>query len=72
MGTTLITVAGQMREVRGTYDDVKATLAARRLSADDGLRTFVKTDGEEITVAAGAVAMIEPLYETERRKVGFC
>ena len=64
-------VAGERVTVRGAYEDVRAQMAARQMTADDGFREFVTTDGEQITIQRGAVSWYrEEATETERT-IGF-
>jgi hypothetical protein len=57
--TTLYLANGLIRTVKGRAEDIGATLKRRTLTEDDGIRQFVTTDGDTITINIGAVAMTE-------------
>jgi hypothetical protein len=65
------TFTGRTFEIPGTREEATAIFRARQLAADDGFRTIRTTEGEELTLAAGAVALIEETAETRRKEIGF-
>jgi hypothetical protein len=69
---TAMFVAGERITVRGTYEDIRAQMADRRMSEDDGFREFVTTGGERITVNRAAVTWYrEDETATTRNAIGF-
>jgi len=69
--TTLFLGNGLTRTVQGTAEDVGNVLKKRTLSADDGLRQFVTTDGDTLTVNASAVVLVEAAPKTTANKGTF-
>jgi hypothetical protein len=70
--TTLITTLdGRTFEVKGRQQDIAATMKARTLSDDDGMRTLVLADGEEVTMARQFVALIAGAQQIKRNAIGF-
>lgn len=68
---TITTFTGRMIELAETREEATALFRARRLAADDGLREIRTAEGETLTLAATAIAMIEETELTARREIGF-
>ncbi len=72
MTTTTVTLAtGRAVDVKGTYEDVTALLATRRLTEDDGRRTLTLADGRKMTVATAGILAVEETEEKVETRIGF-
>lgn len=71
MKTTVTLATGRQVDVQGTYEDVTAYLAGRKLVEDDGRRTLTLTDGRKMTVATAGILAVEEAREVEKRTIGF-
>lgn len=67
----LTTFTGRTIELAETREEATALFRARRLATDDGLREIRTAEGETLTLAATAVALIEETAETRRTEIGF-
>ena len=70
METTRVAVGGLVLDVEGTYEDVRAQLARRTLTEEDGVREVRTTEGLA-TINATAVTAIVQTEERQERRIGF-
>jgi hypothetical protein len=72
MDVTIITTAqGRVIEAAMKYDDAKISMAARKMTADDGMREIVKVDGTRTTINIGAIVQMDEGATIEKRAIGF-
>lgn len=68
---TVTLMNGRQVTVKGDAESVRAMFKTRTLTADDGMRQVVTTEGETVTVATQFVGMIEAAETLTRNPVGF-
>jgi hypothetical protein len=69
--TTLYFANGLARTVKGRAADIGSTLKRRTMGDDDGIRQFITTDGETITINVGAVMLTEAATTKTKATFGF-
>lgn len=70
MTTTAVHMAnGRTHHIADAYESVRAYLAPRRFSEDDGLREVTRADGTRATLSIAAIVGIEET--AARHRLGF-